>query len=144
MLELTKIIGLLAFSTVKFFFSPSAALLAGHSFLETIAITVVGGYTGFVLFFFAGKAIVAWFHKVFKRKKKKLFNKRNRLIVRIKTKYGLLGIAVLTPLILSIPVGALLASYYFPRAKRTLPIFFLCIVIWSFVLTSFWSLFIDS
>ena len=144
MLEFTKIVGLLVFSTLKFFFSPSAALLAGYSFVETIAITVIGGYTGFVLFFFAGKFIVAWFHRVFKRKKKKLFNKRNRLIVKIKSKYGLLGIATLTPLLLSIPVGALLASYYFPRAKRTLPIFFVCLVIWSFILTSFWSLFIDS
>ena len=144
MLELTKILGLLAFSTLKFFFSPSAALLAGYSFFETIFITVVGGYTGFVLFFFAGKAMVAWFHRVFKRKKKKLFNKRNRMIVKIKAKYGLMGIAVLTPLLLSIPVGALLASYYFPRAKRTLPIFFICLVIWSFILTSLWSLFIDT
>lgn len=144
MLEFTKIVGLLVFSTLKFFFSPSAALLAGHSFFETIAITVTGGYIGFVLFFFAGKFIVSWWYKVFKPKKKKLFKKRNRLIVKIKSKYGLLGIATLTPLLLSIPVGALLASYYFPRASRTLPIFFACIVIWSFILTSFWSLFIDS
>tara|TARA_B110000046_G_scaffold25332_3_gene24866 strand:- start:55828 stop:56262 length:435 start_codon:yes stop_codon:yes gene_type:complete len=144
MLEFTKILGLLVFSTLRFFFSPSAALLAGHSFLETIAITVTGGYTGFVIFFFGGKFLVAWWHEVFKPKKKKLFNKRNRLIVKIKSKYGLMGIAILTPLMLSIPVGALLGSYYFPRAKITLPVFFVCLVIWSFILTSFWSLFIDS
>lgn len=144
MLEFSKIIGLLVFSTLKFFFAPSGALLAGYSFLETVTIHIVGGFSGFLLFFFAGKFIVLWWRKVYKPKNKKLFNKRNRLIVKVKTKYGLLGIAVLTPLILSIPVGAILASYYFPRAHKTLPIFFLCLVIWSFILTSGWSLFIDS
>lgn len=144
MLEFTKILGLLAFSTLKFFFAPSGALLAGYSFLETIAIHITGGYLGFVVFFFAGKFIVSWWHKVFKPKKKKLFNKRNRLITKIKSKYGLVGIAVLTPLILSVPVGALLASYYFPRAQKTLPVFFACIVIWSLILTSVWSLFVGS
>ena len=144
MLELSKIFGLLVFSTLKFFFAPSMALLDGHGILETILIHVSGGYIGFVLFFFAGKFIVSWWRSIFKPKKKKLFNKRNRLIIKIKSKYGLLGIAVLTPLILSIHVGAILASYYFPRAQKTLPIFFACIVIWSFILTSGWSLFFGS
>ena len=144
MLELSKIVGILVFSTLKFFFAPSAALADGYGFLETIAIHVTGGYLGFALFFFAGKVIVTLWRKWFSQKKKKLFNKKNRFIVNIKTKYGLLGIAVLTPLMLSIPVGAILASYYFPKAQKTLPIFFICIVIWSFILTSGWSLFIGS
>lgn len=138
--EIAKIFGLLVFSTLKFFFAPSAVLLAGYDFIEAVTIHVSGGYAGFVLFFFAGKAIVKGWYRIFKKKERPLFNKRNRLIIKIKTKYGLLGIAVLTPLILSVPVGALLASYYFPKAQKTLPIFLACIVIWSFILTSGWSL----
>jgi len=135
--EALKIIGLLALSAVKFLFSPSASLLAGYSALETILLTTVGGSLGFILFFKFGDILTRAFQKMIKKKAPRKFSRRNRIIVKIKAGYGIFGLALLTPVLLSIPIGAILASIYYVKDKRTIPIFLSSIVIWSFVLTSF-------
>ena len=80
---------------------------------------------------------------LYKREKtgKKVFTRRNRFMVLIKKKYGLPGIVVLSPLLLSIPVGAFLTTkYYGTRIDRI--IWLLAGQIgWSFVYTCFQEFF---
>ncbi|MEZ5067446.1 MAG: hypothetical protein R2847_02715 [Bacteroidia bacterium] len=42
-----------------------------------------------------------------KENKPKIFTKRNRRIITLWRKYGLFGIAFITPVILSIPIGTI-------------------------------------
>jgi hypothetical protein len=141
MIEVLRIIGLILFSSVKFLFAPSTVYLSGYGYWETIMITIVGGVIGVVTFFFTGSAVFKFINDRFSSgKKRKTFTKRNRLLIRVKSSWGLIGLAVLSPSFLSIPLGSLLAARYFRHDKRTLPIFFAAVVFWSVVLTSLTSL----
>ncbi len=138
MVEFFKIAGLFFFSATKFFLAPSATIYAGYGFYSTIIITTLGGIFGFLSFFFFGKWIKNWINRMSYRKAKvkSKFNYRNRIIVKIKMKYGLIGLALLTPSLIGIPIGALIASNYFGKQKRTIPIFISSIFIWSLLLTA--------
>lgn len=133
--EISKIVGLLILSGTKFFLSPTASLLLGYSYIQTVFITAVGGTLGFFVFFKFGLFLAKLFQKTFKKKEKKRFSKRSRTIVKIKSRYGVYGLAVLAPCILSIPVAAILASIYYSKDRRTVPFFLGSIVIWSIILT---------
>lgn len=129
------------FSSVKFLFAPSTVYLSGYSYFETILITIIGGAFGVFVFFYSGSYIFAYFNRRFPRKQKaKKFNKRNRLLIRVKNTYGLYGLALISPCLISIPIGCLLAAKYFRHDRRTLPVFLTAVVFWSFVLTTITSL----
>lgn len=123
-------------SGVKFFLAPSTVVITGYGFWDTIWITSVGGILGFLMFFYFGQFFRRKMQFLFKKKEKKRFSKRNRFIAKIRGKYGLWGLAILTPCILSIPIGAVMASIYYPKRKGVLMIFGLMIIAWSFILTS--------
>jgi hypothetical protein len=141
MLEVSKILGLLLFSALKFFLAPSTTVMAGYGFWSTVFITSSGGLTGFYLFFKFGEVLQKGFQRFVRTKSKKKFSKKNKMIVKLKRNYGLWGLAFFTPCLLGIPLGALLASAYYQKQKGALWIFFGFIVLWSFILTYF-SLFV--
>ena len=93
-------------------------------------------------FFFTGAAIFRFLNDRFSsgEKKKKVFTKRNRLLIRVKSSWGLIGLALISPSVISIPLGSLLAARYFRNDPRTLPVFFAAVVFWSFTLTTLTSL----
>ncbi len=138
MTELIKVIGLVLFSSVKFLFAPSTVYFSGYTYLETIGITIVGGTIGVLVFFYAGSYIFDWITITFQKKdkKKKVFSKRNRTIINVKNRYGIIGLAIISPSVISIPLGCLIAAKYYRGDKRTVPIFLAAIVFWSFTLTS--------
>ena len=141
MTELIKIIGLMGLSSVKFFFAPSTTLIAGYSFLETLAITISGGIIGIIVFFYFGEFMKALYAKMRPNKsEKKKFSKTSRRIVTIKGKYGLIGLAILTPIMISIPIGSLIAARYFDHDKKTIPYLLISVIGWSIILTSISSL----
>lgn len=135
MAELWTIVGLLIFSALKFFLAPPAAILAGLSFFESVLCTSVGGILGFLVFFRFGKMIRKFFFKLFKRKPKPKFSKRSRRIVKVKNTYGLWGLAFLTPCLLGIPLGAILAAGFYSKQKWAVGVFCVLIVFWSVTLS---------
>lgn len=71
-------------------------------------------------------------------KRKKLFTPHNRRIVMIWNKYGLPGLAFLSPVLISIPIGAVIAAHYVHNKKKLFLYMFIAITFWSLVLNSFW------
>lgn len=67
---------------------------------------------------------------------KKIFTKRNRRIVKIWKKFGLAGIAFITPCIISIPVGTIIANALESKRKKVFVYMFISVVFWSFVIHS--------
>jgi uncharacterized membrane protein YsdA (DUF1294 family) len=55
------------------------------------------------------------------------------MIARIRRKYGMPGIVILTPVVLSIPVGAFLGTKYFHHKRSFIPWMILSIFIWGIV-----------
>jgi len=130
--EIWKVVTLIALSGIKFFFALPAVVLAGYGPLETIFITSTGGLISFFLFFYFGRWIKDTF---FSKKDRKKFSKKNRLIIKVKNAYGLWGIAIITPSILGIPIGAILAAAFFGKGKQTIVIFVFWILFWSIIMS---------
>lgn len=66
----------------------------------------------------------------------RIFTPRNRRIVRIWRKYGLFGIALLSPVLISIPVGTFLATRLVSNRKKVLLYMFCSVLLWSLVITT--------
>lgn len=72
--------------------------------------------------------------------KKKLFTPHNRRIVKIWRKYGLAGIAFFTPVLLSIPIGTIVATRLVHNKKKIFLYMFISIVFWSFTMNLFFEI----
>lgn len=72
--------------------------------------------------------------------KKKIFTPRSRRFVRIWQRYGLVGLAALTPILFSIPVGTFVMTRLESNRKKILLYMFISIVCWSLLLNSLFEL----
>jgi hypothetical protein len=72
---------------------------------------------------------------------KKLFSPRSRRFVRLWRKYGLIGISFLTPVLISIPIGTVIANAFEENKKKIFLYMFVSIVFWSVLLTTIFELF---
>jgi hypothetical protein len=70
-------------------------------------------------------------------KTKRIFSKKSRMIVRLKLKYGLVGIAFLTPILLSVPVGTFIATKLSHNKLKIFAYVAIAIFVWSVALTFF-------
>ncbi|MEN8227540.1 MAG: hypothetical protein ABFS38_05240 [Bacteroidota bacterium] len=136
-------------SSVKFAVTfPLVIMQFQFSFIETILWTNVGGMLGICFFAFLSDMVISWWNRNFKKPRsdtpkngssgKKVFTKRNRRIVRIKQQYGLIGIAVATPCLLSIPVGAFLVVRYYRSTKTGFIYLIASNLVWSVIYTWFY------
>ena len=157
-----KLIQVILISGIKFLFAPLLAIGYGFGYFETVIITAAGGITGIVFFYHLSKWILNQYFKFCpiiigyfggseatrkwheanrcKKKKSKVFTRRNKFIVNIRNKYGLLGIVILTPVLLSIPIVAFLAQKYYAKKSNILVYMSLSVVVWSFFLSGFFFL----
>ena len=128
-------------ASVKYLYTPPIILGLGYSFWETLFIMLAGGLAGILAWYFAGGLLMqglSWIGgKIWPKsnKPKKKFSRKNKFIVRTKARWGLIGLAVITPCIISIPIGTLLAVRYFRNDWRTLPYLLISTVAWAVVLT---------
>lgn len=56
-------------------------------------------------------------------------------MVKYKNKYGFWGLAALTPILLGIPLGSLVAAAFFHEKTKTSLVFIGSIVIWSVLIS---------
>lgn len=140
-------VGLIA--SVKFLFAPFESERYGFNFGESFTITTMGGIIGILAFYFAGANIASWWRhsvavvksvflrrpaSVIERKPRRNFTRNRRFIVRIKSKFGLTGIAFITPCIISIPIGVIVAAHFFRKRKPVILYMLISLVLWSLVL----------
>ncbi len=120
---------------------PVAIYLFKMSFFETILYTNIGGLAGIIVFTLFSKVLLRivddlWSKNLpYKKRTKKIFTGRNRRLIFLKNKIGLPGIIILTPVLLSIPVGVFLITKYFARRKISYLYLFAMQIVWSFVYT---------
>lgn len=146
---MAQIIFTILSSSVKFAMTfPLVVLQFRFSFAETILWTNVGGLMGIWFFAYLSDKLINWWQKTFRSRKKArvqvgktkaIFTKRNRRIIRIKQKYGLPGIAMITPILLSIPVGTFLMVRYYNRSRLKFVSLVASNLIWSVIYTLFYT-----
>jgi hypothetical protein len=139
-----EIISVFLMSAIKFFAAPLLAKSFGFTYLQTILITTLGGIVGVFLFFNLGARIVHFFPNFFKpvNKNRKIFTKKNKFFVMLIRDYGLFGIAIFSPILISIPVGSFLAARFFESQKKmALAVMSMSVILWSVSMSTFLFLF---
>lgn len=158
-----KIFHIIILASVKYILTLPYAMLIGVEYKYAILAVLGGGIGGFLLFFYLSKPLDKGLNKVWPHvcravpnsfkarfqlfcdrqlnKSGKRFSRKNRFIVRVKTTYGLWGIIIATPVILTIPIGAFLANKYYGRRKYVVTYMIMSIVGWGAVLSGIVHLF---
>jgi uncharacterized membrane protein YjjB (DUF3815 family) len=128
--ELSRAIPVYFSSMLKFILGPVGGYFARLNVLTTILTTVAGMMTVVIAFAFFGDLLKKHVINRFFRKMNR-FSDQNRKFIRIWRKYGLPGVAALTPVIFT-PIGGVLLAISFgsPRDK---------LIIYMFISASFWS-----
>ena len=135
--QIAKYLTVFLLSMVKFIGGPLSGAAAGLTWVETFVFTVLGMMASVLLFSFLGENAKKRFLGRFQKKKKILFTPRNRRIVRIWRKYGLKGVAFLTPLLLT-PIGGTIVAASFGEPRRRIFIYMLVSAIfWGFLFSVF-------
>jgi len=163
MSALLKLLIVFALSSIKFLLAPPLSFSLGLTFLQTIASTSAGGIMGVLVFFYFSRWLIKLYdnyaskyvHKAIHRfaiwlnmshlahrffpliaKKKKVFTFSNKLYVRIRRNYGFIGIIILTPILLSIPLGTFLVARFYPRRNHLVLYLSGSVVMWSLIMSS--------
>ena len=149
-----KLLNVFLLATVKYFFSFPYALVIGLNYEQAIVSVMIGGIAGFFFFYYLSELLIRGVHRYkcvlckivpefFKAKYRKLcevrsksreqnrFSRKSRWLVTMKTKYGLWGIVIGAPVILSIPVGAFLLKRYYSETKNVFGYMMISIVGWA-------------
>ncbi len=119
-------------ASVKFVIAVTKLLvISSRAWYWDMLIVMAGGTFGVLVFTFLGAAISKKLEKYnfFKMKRSKL-----RKLIKIKNGYGLIGIAFITPVIISIPVGCIISSAFENDRNRVLRLQISSVLIWSLVL----------
>ena len=140
-MEIGKYISVFLAST--FFFSkigmPTAVKVFDFNYLQCIISSSAGAISSAIVFTYFSDVIIKWWEKfkdkwIKKKGPKKHFTKSNRRIIKIKNRFGLIGIAALTPIILSMPLGAFLAERFYKDKKKVIIYLSISTLIWSNIL----------
>ncbi len=116
-------------SMVKFIGGPLSGTAFGLSWIETCIFTVLGMMTSVLIFSLLGATIRSRFCK--RKKKRRVFTSRNRRIVYIWRRYGLAGVAFLTPLLLSPILGTVVAASFGEPWRRIFVYMLFSAVFWG-------------
>ncbi len=119
-------------SMVKFFFGPIGGKAAGLHIITSMIVTVAGMMTMVVAFTYFGEFIRKriW-ERFFKPKADKPPKEKSNFL----KKYGLAGVAALTPILLSPIGGTLIAVSVSPNREKIILYMFISACIWSVILT---------
>ncbi|MGC3948410.1 MAG: hypothetical protein QM762_28555 [Chryseolinea sp.] len=132
--EVLKAIPVYFSCMLKFFFGPLGGYAAGLTLLTTILTTVAGMMTVVLLFAYFGTFIRQKIVARFMRRQRK-FSPKNRRLVRIWQRFGIFGLAILTPVLFTPIVGAAIAvSFGVPRHAMILHMF-ISASIWSVLIS---------
>ena len=122
-------------STVKFLGGPLAGSSMGLSFWSTLLLTVAGMMTSVFVFSGVGRAWVRHRQHQRRLRREPVFSKRSRSIIKVFKRFGMGGIAFLTPMLLTPIGGTVIATMLGVPRQRILLHMMWSAVLWGSVLT---------
>jgi uncharacterized membrane protein len=134
--EILKAFSVYLSTMIKFIFGPIGGKAAGLHLITTMVVTASGMMTVVFAFTYFGEFIREKIINRFRKKKStesiEELNKKNTGFFK---KYGLVGIAILTPVILTPIGGTLLAVSVSPNREKIIFYMFISACVWSVILT---------
>jgi uncharacterized membrane protein len=116
---------------VKFFGGPLAGAAAGLPFTQTWSLSVAGMMTSVVIFSGIGRMWTAHMQRKRRLRHKPIFTPRTRQIVRIFSRFGIAGIAFLTPIVFTPIGGTVIATLLGAKRQQILLHMFWSAVLWG-------------
>jgi hypothetical protein len=133
--DLYKYVMIVFSSMIKFVAGPAIGAGFHLPFWITAAFTAVGMMLSVVLFTsFLGNHFHQWIMRTF-YKNRKLFTKSNRRKISIWKKYGLVGVAFLTPILFTPIGGAMIANGFGETKERIFIHMFVSAVLWALIVS---------
>jgi hypothetical protein len=120
-------------SGVKYMFGAILCLGAFKNHAFGFMVSSAGAVAGIFLFTYGESWLNEHVFKKYLFKKGTRFNKRNRFLVRLKHNGGLPLIALLTPVLLTIPVGCILATTFIHSRKKIILYMTISALFWGFL-----------
>lgn len=132
--ELLKYFTVFGLSMFKFVFGPVTALPLGIGYVATSLLTAGGMMASVLIISSLGAPMRERFIQRF-APNRRLFTKRSRQIVRVWRKYGMWGVAMLTPLLFTPIGGALIAVSFGEQRNKILFTMLVSALFWAFVIS---------
>jgi hypothetical protein len=153
-----KILQVFFLAMIKYFYAPIYGVEIGVEFWANFFALIAGGTIAFMTYYHFSKIVLVISSKVgpvlrqtfpeswhvafqerkarreLKRSHRKKFTRRNKFMIKFRRTYGMWGVILLTPVFLSLPVGAFLLRKYYIENRRSVPLALLFIVIEGFML----------
>ncbi len=153
-----KMLQVFFLAMVKYFYAPIYGLAIKLGFWHTYFALILGGVFAFLLYYYISyilqlytkhfmpsvnsiipeKKLIAFRNWKKRRKEKRLLRKKftrwNKFLVKLKVVYGMWGVILLTPVLISLPVGAFLLRKYYLNRKFALSLMIVSIIIEGFIL----------
>ncbi|MES2514638.1 MAG: hypothetical protein V4580_10865 [Bacteroidota bacterium] len=128
---------------------PTVIAIYKSNYVLALVSSCTGAVFGTIVFTYLFAGILKWWDKLkegmFSSKHpKKIFTKFNRRVIRIKHRFGLIGIAILTPIFLSIPIGAFLAERFYKDKRKVIIYLSVSAIAWCFILYFIFLFFYDT
>ncbi|MCX8081565.1 MAG: hypothetical protein N3F09_10055 [Bacteroidia bacterium] len=117
----------------------SAFLFFGKNFPAIFLMVAGGAFTGSIIFSTLSEKLFGWWNRRFPYRLKSAKIKKIRRIIRIKEKFGLWGIALLSPVLLSYPGGCFISVKFFKQKWKIIFAMTLSASFW----TTFFYVFLD-
>ena len=161
---ISKFLQVLFLASVKYFLTIPYAMIIGLRYELAVLAILFGGIGGFLFFYYLVKPVAkgiksmkplvcrimpsslrnrasCFCERWLEPGKKALFSRRSRTIVKIKRSYGMWGIIITTPVLLTIPVGAFLARHYYSHNRKIVFYMLFSIIGWGILFSAFLRLF---
>ena len=133
---LAGVLFFLVLAGTKILLAPGIMLAAGYGLIKTMVVTYIGSLLGAIIFYYFGVAIFGWIDDLLgnDNTKKHTFSKKARAMVKVKIRYGIIGLASLSPII-SIPVSSLIVAKFFPGKHKVIGVYAVVLIPISILLT---------
>ena len=137
-MNFAKYISVIAISMLKFAGGPLTGLALKLAWVETAICSIIGMMITVLLIVFSSDFIQKLWTRFFPKKEKvRKFTKLNRLAIKTRRKFGLVGIALLTPILFT-PIGGTALAMAFRYEKREIILqMLISAVAWAIVQTLF-------
>ena len=141
--EFLKIITIFLLTMFKFIAGPTLGYAAGLSYLISVWITFSGMMSSVFVFTFLGELLRERFIKRYFAPRR-VFTKRSRRFVKVWNKFGVIGVALLTPIILTPIGGTIMLTSTGTKRRKIILYMTISAFFWSFVITALVYLFADT
>lgn len=138
---------------IKYFYTPIYARLIGLDIWSTLISMILGGVLGFLMYYHFSKIILLIAkhckpigreilpdsvqcryrryreRREIRRKNRRKFTWRNRMLVKLGKNYGMYSLIILTPILVSLVLGAFLLRKYYSDRPEAVPLMITSIIV---------------